>query len=59
VASLLGLADLGRDPPPREALVARGVVEVYRARRVGDYYGNFSPGVAFWGRGVSSGGLEP
>jgi hypothetical protein len=59
VASLLGLAELGRGLPARDALLARGIVEVYRARRVGDYYGNFSPGVASWGRGVLSSGYEP
>jgi hypothetical protein len=59
VASLLGLGELGRDPPAREALEARGIVEVYRARRVGDHnYGNFSPGVATWGRGIPPGGRE-
>jgi hypothetical protein len=56
VASLLGLAELVHDRPPREALLARGVAEVYRARRVGDYYGNFSPGVALWGRGIPPAG---
>jgi hypothetical protein len=49
VATVLGLAGLYRDDPPRNELAARGIVEVYRARRIGGYYRNFAPAVACWG----------
>jgi hypothetical protein len=50
VASLLGLAELVADKPRRSELGPRGVVDVFRARRVGGYYRNFTPGVACWGQ---------
>jgi hypothetical protein len=59
VASLLGLAELVADDPPRSTLQPRGVVEVFRARRVGGYYRNFAPGVACWGRAVIGRGSSP
>jgi hypothetical protein len=49
VATVLGLTELYRDSPPRNELAARGIVEVYRARRIGGYYRNFAPAVACWG----------
>jgi hypothetical protein len=49
VAALLGLADLYRERPSRHDLAARGIAEVYRARRIGGYYRNFAPAVACWG----------
>jgi hypothetical protein len=49
VASLLGLPELVADAPRRPELQPRGVVDVFRARRVGGYYRNFAPGVACWG----------
>src|SRR5205823_3090954 len=50
VRSLLGLAELYKDPLPRTSLEARRVVEVFRCRRIGGYYRNFSPAVACLGR---------
>jgi hypothetical protein len=53
--SLLGLSELVI-PRPRPSLRERGIVEIFRSRRVGGYYRNFSPGVASWGiRGQSAG----
>jgi hypothetical protein len=49
VSSLLGLRELYGKGPPSEALRARGVIEVFRARRTGGYYRNFAPAVACWG----------
>lgn len=50
VRCLLGLGELYAEKPPRTHLEARGIAEVFRARRIGDYYRNFSPAVACLGR---------
>ena len=50
VRSLLGLSELYADRPRRSDLGARGIVEVFRSRRIGGYYRNFSPAVACLGR---------
>jgi hypothetical protein len=50
VRSLLTLDELYKKRPTRDSLEARGIVEVYRSRRVGGYYRNFSPAVACFGR---------
>lgn len=43
--SLLALGDLHREKPDRKALLARGIVEIYRSERVApnQWYKNFSP----------------
>jgi hypothetical protein len=43
--SLLGMADLQKEQPEREALECRGIVAVYRCNRVmtSTYYANFTP----------------
>lgn len=43
--SLLSLEDLGKDPPPRRSLAARGIEDVYRSQRIqqNQYYSNFAP----------------
>jgi hypothetical protein len=50
VRSLLGLEALYEDGPPRDSLQRRGIAEVFRCRRIGGYYGNFSPAVACFGK---------
>ncbi len=50
VRSLLGYGELYKDEPCRSNLEARGVAEVFRSRRIGGYYRNFSPAVACMGR---------
>lgn len=47
IRSLLYLADLHRDAPPRTDLVARGIVEIYHCERVAPnkYYKNFTPAI--------------
>lgn len=44
--SLLALNELHCEPPPRDVLSMRGVVEVYRSQRIqqNQYYSNFTPG---------------
>lgn len=43
-ASLLSLADLQRDEPPRNTLAALGIVEIYRSQRVtAGKFRNFTP----------------
>ena len=45
--SLLALGDLYREKPDRKALLARGIVEIYRSERVApnQWYKNFSPAI--------------
>jgi hypothetical protein len=50
VRSVLGLRELYEDKPRRLELEARGIVEVFRSRRIGGYYRNFSPAIACLGR---------
>lgn len=46
VRSLLGLAEIQEPRPDRDALAARGVVEVYRSQRITvDKYRNFTSAV--------------
>lgn len=46
VRSLFGLAELQKSQPDRKSLFARGVVEIYRSRRITrDKYRNFTPAV--------------
>jgi hypothetical protein len=59
VRSLLGLGELYADAPPRGSLVARGIAEVFRCRRIGGYYRNFSPAVACLGRIPSRSDVGP
>lgn len=43
--SLLALAELREESPPRKALARRGIVEIYRCQRIAQnqYYSNFAP----------------
>jgi hypothetical protein len=50
VRTLLGLSELYEDKPCRSNLEARGIVEIFRSRRIGGYYRNFSPAIACLGR---------
>lgn len=50
VRSLLGLCELYEDKPRRTDLEARGIADVFRSRRIGGYYRNFSPAIACLGR---------
>lgn len=45
VRSLLVLRDLHAERPPRDLLLARGIVEIYRSQRIAQskYYNNFAP----------------
>lgn len=45
IRSLLALAKLRDDPPPRQQLILMGIVEVYRCQRIAQnqYYSNFAP----------------
>lgn len=47
IRSLLSLAELHEPIPPRRALAARGIAEIYRCERVAPnkYYKNFTPAV--------------
>ena len=50
VRSMLTLPELYADPLPRDDMRARGIVELFRSRRIGGYYRNFSPSIACLGR---------
>jgi len=45
--SLVSLAELQKDIPPRDILASRGIVEIYRCERIitNKYYHNFTPAV--------------
>jgi hypothetical protein len=49
VRSMLTLGELYVDEPQRTKLEPRGIVEVFRSRRIGGYYRNFSPAIACLG----------